>query len=284
MTVQTPVLSNPNEKVKALKASIEESANELLRQMEDGKSEALVRYLEYAAKFHEYSIRNIMLAIWQRPGLTQIAGLRRWNELGRRVKKGEKGIAILAPVTLASRIEIDKDGSVIEISGPVRWFKVVYVFDISQTEGEPVPEMTHATGDVSTLYPELVKLVQESGITLEFAEEVPGSIGAFGISLGGRIVLRKDLGPADAFRVLVHEFAHERLHKGSEEKESKTIRETEADATAFIVCRHFGVTCDSSDYLLLYDSNPKVLLDRLEQIRGTACRIIEGLERSLEVE
>jgi len=277
MTVQTPVLSNPNEKVKALKTSIDEAANELLRQMEAGKSEALVRYLEYAAKFHEYSIRNIMLAFSQRPDLTQIAGLRRWNELGRRVKKGEKGIAILAPVTLASRIEIDEDGSEIDISGPARWFKVVHVFDISQTEGDSVPDMVHATGDVSTLYPALAKLVQDSGITLEFAEEVPGSIGALGISLGGRIVLRKDLAPADAFRVLVHEYAHERLHKGSGEKESKTIRETEADASAFIVCRHFGIQCDSSDYLLLYDSTPKVLLDRLERVRGTAYGIIEGL-------
>jgi hypothetical protein len=280
MTVQTPVLSNPNEKVKALKASIEESANELLRQMEDGKSEALVRYLEYAAKLHEYSIRNILLAIWQRPGLTQIAGLRRWNELGRRVKKGEKGIAILAPITVIPRGEED-DGMGTEIPEPVRWFKVVYVFDISQTEGDPVPDMIHATGDVSVLYPVLVKSVQDSGITLEFADEVPGSIGALGVSLDGRIVLRKDLAPADAFRVLVHEFAHERLHNGSEEKESKTIRETEADATAFIVCRHFGVACDSSDYLLLYDSTPKVLLDRLERVRATAGRIIDDLEKAL---
>ena len=113
---------------------------------------------------------------------------------------------------------------------------------------------------------------------MEVLEDVPGSFGACGASYGGRIVLRANLAPADAFRALVHEYAHELLH-WSAGKEDKTVRETEADATAFIVCRHFGVECDTADCLLLHDSTSRVLLDRLETIRRTGARIIEALER-----
>lgn len=269
-----------SEKVKTLETSIEESSQELVQQMEAGKSETLVQYLEYCAQFHEYSFRNILLALWQRPGLTRLAGLRQWNKLGRRVKAGEKGIAILAPMTVKrSRDEEDLE----EEPNVITLFKVVYVFDVSQTEGDPLPDLVHATGDVSVLYPRLVEAVQEAGIKLEVLEDVPGSFGALGASYGGRIVLRVDLAPADAFRTLVHEYAHELLHWRAA-KEDKTICETEADATAFIVCRHFSIECDTADYLQLHDSTTHVLLDRLETIRRTAARIIVALERDEDAE
>ena len=278
MFFEEAVLSR-SEKVKVLETSIEESSQELVQQMEAGKSETLVRYLEYCAQFHEYSFRNILLALWQRPGLTRMAGLRQWNKLGRRVKAGEKGIAILAPMTVNKRDEKDFENE----PRVITLFKVVYVFDVSQTEGDPLPDMIHATGDVSALYPALVQAVRNEGITLEVLEDVPGSFGALGASYGGRIILCADLAPADAFRTLVHEYAHELLHWRAA-KEDKTIRETEADATAFIVCRHFNVESDTADYLLLHDSTTQVLLERLETVRRMAARIIEALERKENAE
>lgn len=283
MTVQDVVLSKPNEKVKALKESIEESTTELLRQMEEGKSETLIRYLEFCAKFHDYSFRNLMLALWQRPTLTRLAGLHAWNKLGRRVKKGEKGISILAPVFTKVN-ELDSN-QVESAESRLVGFRVVYVFDEAQTEGDPLPDLVHARGDPGDLIERLESRLQESGIVVERTSILPGNPGALGSSIGGKIIIRNDLSAANAFRVLVHEFAHEKLHHTGDEKESKTVRETEADATAFVVCRHFGIDCDSSDYLLLYDATPEILLSRLERIRKTACEIIEAVkEEKIEEE
>jgi len=191
----------------------------------------------------------------------------------------KKGIAILAPMAVNKRDEKDFENE----PRVITLFKVVYVFDVSQTEGDPLPDLIHATGDVSALYPALMQAVQKEGITLEVQDDVPGLFGALGASYGGRIVLRADLAPADAFRTLVHEYAHELLHWRAA-KEDRTIRETEADATAFIVCRRFNVECDTADYLLLHDSTTQVLLERLETVRRTAARIIEGLEREENAE
>lgn len=283
MTVQDVVLSHPNEKVKALKESIEASATELLRQMEQGKSEILLHYLEYAAKFHDYSFCNILLALWQRPTLTRLAGLRAWNQVGRRVKKGEKGISILAPVF--SKVDELDSNQLESTESRLVGFRVVYVFDEAQTEGDPLPDLVHAKGDPGDLTERLESRLRESGIVVEKTSLVPGSPGALGASVGGRIIIRDDLSAANAFRVLVHEFAHEKLHHTGDERESKTVRETEADATAFVVCRHFGIDCDSSDYLLLYDATPEILLSRLERIRKTACEIIEAVkEEQIEEE
>ncbi|MCG3195715.1 MAG: hypothetical protein GHCLOJNM_00182 [bacterium] len=281
MPVQDVVLSKPSEKVKALNESVQDAAEELLREMEAGKSETLLRYLECCAKFHQYSFHNILLALTQRPDLSRLAGMRRWNDLGRYVKRGEKGIAILAPMRVGYRhadMPNEDDGETLE---SFLIFKIVYVFDVSQTEGKPLPEVIHATGNVSTLYPALVEVVRSAGIILDIEDSVPGSFGACGVSLKGRIVIKRDLAPADAFRTLVHEYAHELLHWRAE-KEDKTIRETEADATAFVVCHRYGIECDTADYLLLHEATPQLLLNRLEIVRHTAGRIIEALESRVE--
>jgi hypothetical protein len=115
-------------------------------------------------------------------------------------------------------------------------------------------------------------------------EFIPGAPSADGVSRGGSIAIRSDLDQPEAFRTLAHEFAHELLHwpkDGSPKEPNRTIRETEADAAAFVVCRHFGIKCDSADYLLLYDAEPKLLLDRLETVRRTAARIIEAVENEM---
>lgn len=287
--MSTAAPSARTEKVREAGKMLDEHIRDLAQQMERGKSEQLIRYLEFASNFHSYSFGNLMLILCQKPESTRVAGLRQWNRLGRRVRPGEKGIMILAPMNVRRKSdaqldsasesggcdsEEDKDGERITI------FKPVYVFDVSQTEGTELPSLLDATGDAGSAFPALKVAVRNCGIVLEELNHTPGSNSAHGASYGGRIVIRDDLDPPEAFRTLAHEFAHELLHwpkNGAPKEPNKTIRETEADATAFVVCRHFGVECDSSDYLLLYDAEPKLLLDRLETVRHTAARIIDAI-------
>ncbi len=300
----TTVMPTPTraDKVRQAKQTLEEHVQSLAEQMRQGKSENLIRYLEFSAQFHHYSFGNILLAICQRSGITRLAGLRQWNKLGRRVKAGERGMMILAPMAVWNRpkeeaepaseeetIESERE----ETREKVTIFKPVYVFDVSQTEGAELPALVLATGDADTVLPALKEAVREADIALEELDWTPGSATAHGASYGGRIVIRRDLNSAEAFLTLAHEFAHELLHwpkdgtseasRGVGKEPNKTIRETEAEAAAFVVCRHFGITANASDYLLLYDSNSHVLLSRLETIRRTAARIIGEIERTLGI-
>jgi len=211
--------------------------------------------------------------------MSRIAGVKQWNRLGRKVKAGEKGIMILASITLRKKTEGTREGDDPEpqLLETITLFKNVYVFDISHTIGEPVPSIIKATGDASTLYPALQEVVKKAGIAIETVERIPFSPGARGASLNGRILLRSDLGPAEALRCLIHEWVHERIHWEQQEETAK-IQETEADATAYIVCKHFNINCDTSDYLLLHHSSPDVLLSRLETIRKAAHHIINAIE------
>lgn len=260
-------------KVKQACATVDAHVKDLATQMEGGKSEQLLRYLDCCSQFHQYSFRNIMLAFSQREDLTQLAGMRQWNKLGRHIRKGEKGIMILAPMSVS-----DKRAGQDDPDARITLFRPVYVFDVSQTEGAELPDHPRASGDVTLILPALEACVRGANITLDYVED--GLDDADGRSYGGRIALLAELEPPDKFSVLAHEFAHEKLHhKGP--REEKTIRETEAEATAYVVCRHFGVASEASDYLLLYDATPKVLLERLESVRNTANNIIDGITAQL---
>lgn len=280
---KTAQFTKQRDRIKDACQSIEMHIHDLAVQMSQGKSEQLIRYLEYAARFHKYSFRNILLALSQRENITQLAGIWQWNQMGRYVRAGEKGILILAPMTVRRKPTNETKEEPDSEAETVTLFKAVYVFDVSQTEGAPLPSLIHTSGDATLLYTAVQETIREANVALEFATCVPGSPGAFGASYGGRIVIRDDLSHAEGFRTMVHEFAHEKLHwRGV--KEPKTIRETEADATAFVVCRHFGLECDTSDYLLLYDATSKVLLERFEAIRGMAGEIIAAVDEWLSAQ
>ncbi|MES4787286.1 MAG: hypothetical protein C4294_17385, partial [Nitrospiraceae bacterium] len=122
---------------KALKEKVKERLKELGEELQKGHTEGFLAFLERLGKFHAYSARNVMLIALQRPGATLVAGIKRWNEMGRRVKRGEKGIAILAPIVVRETVT-DPDTGEERVEERVRGFKTVYVFDVSQTEGEPV--------------------------------------------------------------------------------------------------------------------------------------------------
>ena len=145
----------------------------------------------------------------QKPNATQVAGIRAWNELGRFVKKGEKGIQILAPMLgyRRNRKEADTgDESVTKPQNVLIGFRVVYVFDLSQTEGAQLPEMKHSvSGSVGGHRDRLIDFLGQQNIVLEFSEKIAP---ALGVSYGGKIALLPGQSKAEEFTTLVHETAH----------------------------------------------------------------------------
>jgi hypothetical protein len=262
----------------------ETALGQLAEALEQGHSKALTLYLQTLARFHRYSFGNVLLIACQRPGATQVAGFHTWRKLGRIVKKGEKGIAILAPLVRRQSVDAldlkpDEDEQLgREKACSVRGFKVVHVFDVSQTEGRPLPEFAEAEGDPRQHLDQLRQAVHRHGIVLNYGP-IPG--GALGISQGGNITVRPDLTPAEEFSVLVHEFAHELLHKGERRGETtKTVRETEAEAVAFVVSQVAGLDTKtrSSDYIQLYRGNTEMLAESLEHIQRAATTILSALD------
>jgi antirestriction protein ArdC len=259
---------------------IKQAVEELIRQLEAGKSAALTTYLRTMARFHHYSFGNILQIARQCPAATHVAGFRKWKELGRSVKRGERGIQILAPIQVARRVSEEmKDARESASKRIVVGFRIVHVFDISQTEGKDLPEFEHAiTGDVGGNRDRLIDFLASENITLEFNEQIAP---ALGVSYGGRIALLPGQSKAEEFATLVHETAHELLHKTERRTSGNaTLRETEAEAVAFIVGEAVGLTMgtSSSDYIQLYAGDASILLDSLEAIQHSASTILEALK------
>jgi len=211
-----------------------EAVDFLVAALESGHSEVLTAYLGAMAKFRNYSFGNIMLIARQKPDATNVAGLRTWNSLGRFVRRGEKGIFILAPMVgnkhrKNENAEPNEDAK--EIQPTLYGFRAVYVFDISQTDGKDLPTLTEVQGDVSGYRERLVKFVEAQGITLNYSDKIGP---AKGLSYGGKITLLSGMQPAEEFSTLAHEIGHELLHRGERRAlTTKQVRETEAEAVAF---------------------------------------------------
>lgn len=256
----------------------------LCQALAQGKSETLVTYLNVMARFHKYSFRNCLLISMQRSGATRVAGYRKWQKLGRHVKKGEKGIAILAPMVYKqnSDEQATANGSSEEVSanGPakvVRGFRVVHVYDVEQTDGKPLPEFATVDGDAGDWLRKIEHVVRKAGIELDYRDDLGG---AEGVSTGGTISVLAGLSDANTVSILLHECAHELLHKGERRKETtKTIRETEAEAVAFVVAQAIGLDAEqhANDYIQLYNGDAEMLQESMEFIQQTATHIIEAL-------
>jgi antirestriction protein ArdC len=252
---------------------------QLAQALEDGHSETLTKYLATLARFHSYSFNNVLLIACQMPEATEVAGYQTWRKLGRQVRKGEKGIAIVAPVVYKKRDEVNvervaDDGA----EDALRGFKVVHVFDVSQTEGKELPQFAEVSGNPGEQLDRLRAFAAGRGITLEY-EHIPG--GARGLSHDGKITLCPDMLAAEEFSVLAHEIAHELLHKGGRRAETtKAIRETEAEAIAFVVSRAARLECSthSSDYIQLYRGDKALLTESMEHIQRAAANIIQFLQ------
>ena len=257
----------------------EQAFNELIEAVEAGKSQKLVDYLKTMGRFHNYSLGNAILIGFQKPDATHVAGFRTWQKLGRYVKKNEKGIAIMAPIVWRKKAvhaddEEDKQERQEETALA---FKTAYVFDISQTDGKPLPSFARVNGDPGVYTERLREYVASKGIKLEYSESI-GS--AEGVSLGGLIRLKKGLTAAEELSVLAHEAAHEALHHNRDDMpKEKKIRETEAEAVAFVVCHGIGLEANSasSDYIQLYNGDKETLMQSLERIQRTAAEILEAV-------
>ncbi len=259
-----------------------EAFEQLVKDVEAGKSDTLQAYLKAMGRFHRYSVGNAILIQLQKPKATHVAGFRAWQRLGRYVKKGEHGIAIMAPVVYQKKTRSAEDDNDNRDEDTVSIFKTAYVFDIRQTDGKPLPEFARAQGDPGVYLERLERFVSGKGIKLERHEDLRM---AEGVSIGGTILLKAKLAPAEDFSVLVHEAAHEVMHQdpGNRPKE-KTVREAEAEAVAYVVCQGIGldVNTASSDYIQLYNGDKKTLMQSLERIQRTAAEILEAVTAGCE--
>ncbi|MGF7183129.1 ArdC-like ssDNA-binding domain-containing protein [Tunturiibacter psychrotolerans] len=283
-TTVTPSTRNPKQPQprQTAKEMIAANVQSLIEQLEAGHSDALTAYLNTMSRFHSYSFGNVLEIARQRPTATRVAGMYAWNQLGRRVKKGEKGIRILAPIIGIKRkpdAEAEKDITK-QNTRVLVGFRNAYVFDVEQTEGVELPAMREVYGDVGENHDRLVSFIERQGIELVYTENIAP---ALGMSYGGRIAILPGQSKAETFATLLHELAHEMLHKAERRTTTtKVVRETEAEAIAFVVGKAVGleVGTASADYIALYHGNASLLIESLEVIQQTSAVILAALESS----
>jgi len=203
-------------------------------------SEEWRRYLDCQSRFHDYSFGNVLLIAAQCPYATQVAGFRAWQRMDRFVKKGEKAIWILAPM-------LYKDADA-EEGRVIRGFKYVAVFDVSQTDGEELPEVCHLLfgEDPAGHFDRLVAVANSFGFSVEDAH-LPGTTNGDCTHDLHRIRIETTNSPLQRVKTLAHEIAHGILH---EHFEDRRLAELEAESTAFVVCQLLGL--DTSDYTFGY--------------------------------
>ena len=214
------------------------------------------------------------------PSATRVAGFWTWKNLGRSVKAGQKGIRILAPI-VGVRRKKDADASqdiTKQNERVLLGFRNAYVFDVSQTDGVDLPALNEVTGDPGKNIDRLAAFVKSKGIQLVYSEKIAP---ALGMSSGGRIAILPRQSKAETFATLVHETAHELLHRSERRTATtKTVRETEAEAVAFVVGKAVGLVNEeaSASYIQLYKGNASLLAESLEVIQQTASIILAALE------
>jgi antirestriction protein ArdC len=201
------------------------------------------RWLRAQRSFHRYSFSNTLLILRQFPEATRMAGFHSWRKLGRFVRKGEQGIAILAPVTLRPESEADGDDELSPVA-----YRIAYVFDVSQTDGEPLPEITHRLGgdDPAGASVRLEKVAAELGYSVAFTQ-LPGERNGDCTHELRHIRISDRLAPAHRAKTLAHELAHAILHGDSQDRE---LAELEAESVAYIVCQELAL--DSGAYSFGY--------------------------------
>ena len=251
-----------------LHVKIQEHLEELVQASDKAKkSEEMLRYLEFCSKFHSYSLGNIWLIMLAKPEATFVAGFQKWKNMGRWVRKGERGIPILAPVIVKEENEDGIDSQ--QLVG----FKVVYVFDVSQTDGEPLPPLPDWKSPEKNqeLNDRLIRFAESQSIVVSF-RDLPGDVQ--GVSKGGAI----DIDISAGTKTLVHEIAHEMMHKDENNNLDRSIKEFEAESVAYVVCRYFGLNnLKSPNYIAFFDASTDEIYAHMDEIRHTANEIITAI-------
>lgn len=275
------------EEVKAITEKLEKGIQNLF------ESDNFKNYLKTLSKFHHYSLGNTILIAMQKPDATLVAGYTSWQKnFQRHVKKGEKGVSILAPTPYKKKVEVekvdpttgDKAKEIQEIVVPA--FKVVNVFDVSQTEGKELPTIgvSELTGDVAHFDKVLESVKRSCPVPIEFEEIRNGAKGYFQTT-ENRIAIQKDMNQVQTVKTIIHEMAHQKLHSNATEL-SRNAKEVEAEAVAYTVSQHFGI--ETSDYSFGYIagwSKGKALAelkDSLDRIRTAADEMITAVEGHLK--
>ena len=269
-------------------------------------SEMYTTYLRTMAKFHNYSFNNTLLIAMQRPDATLVAGFNAWkNKFNRYVKKGEKGIQIIAPAPIKEveeREKIDKDTglAVLNENGEpemerveyvVPRFRVTTVFDVSQTDGKPIPslEVNELTASVKDYALLTAAIEQVSPVPMRFTE-IAGEAKGYYSDADKEICIQVGMGESQTIKTMIHEVAHAMLHnsdlmKQNGEEKDRLTKETEAESIAFTVCSALGI--DTSDYSFPYVASwasgkeMKELKDSMDTIRLTAADFLEKLEAAV---
>lgn len=269
-------------------------------------SEMYTKYLLTMSKFHNYSFNNTLLIAMQRPDATLVAGYNAWkNKFNRYVKKGEKGIQIIAPVPVKereAREKIDKDTglTVLNENGEpemevvervIPRFRLTTVFDYAQTDGEPLPmlEVNELTASVKDYNVLKAAIEQVSPVPIRF-DEIKGSAKGYYSHMDKEICIRPDMGESQTIKTMIHEVAHAMLHDSDQmkqrgEEKDQLTKETEAESIAFTVCSALGI--DTSDYSFPYvaswagSKELKELKDSMDTIRLTAADFLEKLEAAV---
>ena len=293
----------PAEKLKEITDRLEQGITELF------DSERYKEYLRVMSKFHNYSFNNTLLIAMQKPDASLVAGFSAWkNNFGRNVIKGQKGIKIIAPSPYKVKQEmkkidphtqqpiIGKDGKPVteekEITIPA--YKVVSVFDVSQTEGRELPDIAvnELTGDVERYRDFFAALEKTSPVPIGF-EQIPGSSHGYYHLEDKRIAIDEGMSEIQTLKTAIHEIAHAKLHdidlNAPENEQQPRIdrrtREVEAESVAYTVCQHYGL--DTSDYSFGYvagwSSGRELseLKSSLETIRSAAAEIINSIDETL---
>ena len=293
----------PAEKLKEITDRLEQGITELF------ESERYREYLRVMSKFHNYSINNTLLIAMQKPDASLVAGFSAWkNNFGRNVMKGQKGIKIIAPSPYKVKQEmkkidphtqqpiIGKDGKPVteekEITIPA--YKVVSVFDVSQTEGKELPDIAvdELTGDVERYRDFFAALEKTSPVPIGF-EQIPGSSHGYYHLEDKRIAIQEGMSELQTLKTAIHEIAHAKLHdidlnapeNEQQPRVDRRTREVEAESVAYTVCQHYGL--DTSDYSFGYvagwSSGRELseLKSSLETIRSAAAEIINSIDETL---
>ena len=299
----TPILLNSQnsaDRMKEITDRLETGIQELF------ESERYKAYLTSMAKFHSYSFNNTLLIAMQ--GGQLVAGYNKWrDDFHRNVKKGEKAIKILAPAPFKAKKEVPrldaqgkpvtgKDGKPVtevqEIQVPA--FKIVSVFDVSQTEGEPLPSIgtEELTGSVEQ-YEDFFKVLEQASPVPMAFEDIPGGSHGYYHLMEKRIAIQEGMSELQTLKTAIHEIAHAKLHaidpeapamEQTDRPDSRT-REVQAESVAYAVCQHYGL--DTSDYSFGYvagwssDKDLKELKASLETIRATAHELITTIDGHL---
>ena len=290
------------------KQRVQELTDKLEQGLQDlFNSDSYRNYLSTMSKFHNYSFNNTLLIAMQKPDATLVAGYKAWQKnFERHVNKGEKAIRILAPAPYKIKEErdkidpvtqellLDKDGNPqkeeVEITIPA--FRAVSVFDVSQTDGKPIPELAakELLSDVEG-YQDMIRAVEAiSPVPIEL-EEIAGDSKGYYDREAKRIAVQENMSESQTLKTMIHEVAHSKLHSKEVEQDEqmrkdRNTKEVEAESVAYTVCQHFGI--DTSDYSFGYIAgwssgrDTKELRSSMDTIRRTASELITGIEEQLQ--